>query len=322
MSWDIGLVKQELRGPAALVMTPFNDDLSLNLSALRDNIRYIMDGGLRTGRGHIICPSGTGEYLTLSLEEHRLMVQTAVEVTEGRLPVVAGAAGIDIREVIQKVENATQAGAKYTMIAPPFYDSIDQDAIYEWYRILGESTDAGIMIYDQSWRADLGTTLEVPLIERLAGLDSVVSLKYGSPNLMPDMIVALERFADRFAFIDNSLAYTAVLAHMHGGTGFISGPATWWPEFELTFFDLMEEGKYTEAEQWHARIAPYMALFHGEFNKGARVLHQAALVKASMEYVGLYAGPLRPPFRAVSTEERKEVYAILDALEVKRPVHV
>ena len=41
-----------------------------------------------------------------------------------------------------------------------------------------------------------------------------------------------------------------------------------------------------------------------------------------MEYVGLYAGPLRPPFRAVNAEERKEVYAILDAMEVKRPVHV
>ena len=117
-------------------------------------------------------------------------------------------------------------GARYTMIAPPFYDPIDQDGIYEWYRLLSGSLDLGIVVYDQSWRVGLGTQLGMPLIERLAGLDNVVSLKYGSPNIMEDTVVALERFSDRFAFIDNSLAYTAGLSHMHGATGFISGPST------------------------------------------------------------------------------------------------
>ena len=99
-------------------------------------------------------------------------------------------------------------------------------------------------VYDQSWRVGLGTQLGMPLIERLAGLDNVVSLKYGSPNIMEDTVVALERFSDRFAFIDNSLAYTAGLSHMHGATDFISGPSTWWPEFELQFFRFLEEGEY------------------------------------------------------------------------------
>ena len=52
------------------------------------------------------------------------------------------------------------------------------------------------------------------------------------------------------------------MAHMHGGTGFISGPASWWPEFELEFFDLMEKGEYAEAERWRARLAPYVELFY------------------------------------------------------------
>ena len=132
MLWDIGLVKQELRGPSALVMAPFNEDLSLNVDALRRNIRYMLDGGMRTGRGHMICPCGTGEYLTLSAEEHQQMVCAAIEVADGQLPVVAGAAGIDVRQVIALAENARKAGAKYAMVPPPFYDRIDQDGIYEW----------------------------------------------------------------------------------------------------------------------------------------------------------------------------------------------
>ena len=225
MERSIGTVKQELRGPAALVMSPFNDDFSLRVDALKDNIRYMMEGGLKAGRGFIICPSGTGEYLSLSQEEHRLMVRTAVDVTDGLLPVVAGVAGVNLDEVIERTRNARSAGAKYVMIPPPFYYEIDHDGVYEWYRILAESVDIGIMVYDQSWRVGLGTTLVLPLIERLAGLDNVVSLKYGSPNLLEDMAVVIDRFSDRFAFIDNSLGFTAVTSHMQGATGYISGPA-------------------------------------------------------------------------------------------------
>ena len=194
MDWDMDRVKQELRGPVALAVAPFNEDLSLNLEALKEHIRFMIAGGLTTGRGVLICPSGTGEYLALSPEEHRLMVKTAVEVADGRLPVVAGVAGININQVIELARSAHRAGAKYAMIPAPFYDSIDQDGLYEWYRILSESLDMGIMIYDQSWRSDLGTSLGLPLMERLAGLKNIVSLKYGSPSHLEAMIVALERF--------------------------------------------------------------------------------------------------------------------------------
>ena len=318
MNWDVEQVKSELRGPAALMMAPFHDDLSLNLEALRDNIRFMMDAGMRTGRGFIICPCGTGEYTSLSPDEHRQMVETALEAAAGKLPVVAGAASLNLDDVVTLARNAAAAGARYVMIPAPCYYPVSQDDQYDWYRILSESVDAGIMIYDQSWRRDLGTTLGLGLIERLTELPSIVSLKYGSPNLFEQMIVALQRYADRYAFIDNSLGYTAALAHMHGGTGFISGPATWWPEFELEFFGLLEDGKYAEADRWHARLAPYMDLFGGEAGVAAKGMHHAAIVKASMEYVGLYGGPVRPPFRAMDAEQKRELFALLDRLGVKR----
>lgn len=318
MDLNIGQVKQELRGPSALVMAPFNDDLSLNEKALRDNIRYMLEGGMKTGSGHMICPCGTGEYLTLSPGEHEQIVRAAVDVADGQIPVVAGVAGIDIRHVISLAENAQKAGADYVMIAPPFYDSIDQEGIYQWYRVLNDSLSIGIMIYDQSWRSDLGTTLGIPLIERLAGLNNIVSLKYGSPNIYSETIASLEKFSDRFAFIDNSLGYTAVASHMHGGTGYISAPSTWWPKFELTFFDLMEQGKYSEADRWHARMGEYMSWFQGEsFGFEERFFSQAALVKASLEFVGLYGGPLRTPFRSLNTAEKNEWFAVMDRMGVK-----
>ena len=318
MAWDIKQVKKELCGPTGLVMATFNEDLSLNVGALKDNIRFMLDEGMKTGRGCIICPCGTGEYVHLNRAEHAQRVRAALEVTDGKLPVVVGLAGTDVREVVELGRQAQKAGAKYAMVPPPYYYDIDQDGIFEWYRILSESLDLGIMAYEQSWRGDLGTYLGVRLIERLAGLDNLVSLKYGSPSYFQDMIVALDNWHDRFAFIDNSLGYTAVVGHMHGATGFISGPSTWWPEFELKFYQLMTEGKYVEADKWHARIGPYMELMSGEYWQGARFTFQTAVVKASMEYVGLYGGPLRPPLRALNAEERKELWAVMERMGVKK----
>ena len=59
MDWDAR--KAEICGPASLAMIPWNDDFSPDLGALEDNIRWMVDGGLVTGRGFVISPSGTGE---------------------------------------------------------------------------------------------------------------------------------------------------------------------------------------------------------------------------------------------------------------------
>ena len=311
---------RELRGPAALVMAPFDDDLRLDLDALRSNIQFMLDAGLETGKGFIISPCGSGEYLSLSPSEHRDMVAVSIEAAAGRAPVVAGAASLNLDEVIALSQGAVDAGAEYVMISPPCYYPISQEGMYEWYRILTESIDAGIMIYDQSWRQDIGTSLGVELIGQLAEFPGIVSLKYGAPNIIEPMVEALDRFADRFAFIDNSLGYTSTLAYMHGAAGFISGPSTWWPEFELEFFRLLEAGDFAGAERWHAKIGPYMWLHQSEGGPGWRGLQDAAIIKAAQDFVGLHGGPSRPPFRGVNNEERLVINAVLDDLGVRQAV--
>ncbi len=316
MDWD--QVKQDLRGPAALVMAPFRKDLSLDTEALARNVRFIVDGGLKRGRGFIVVPCGTGEYATLDRDEHRQMVTTALKATDGELPVVAGFASCDYREAIALAEDARRAGATCVMCPPPYYYRLGKDAFFEWYRMLSEAVDIGIMVYDQSWRAGLGTAIRLPMMERLAALPNVVALKYGGPGQYMDMIDAIERYADRFAFIDNSLGYTATIGHMHGSAGFVSGPSTWWPEFELRFWDLMEAGNYREADQWHTRITPYMQYHRDEEFGGTSYFFGAALIKACLEYVGLYGGPVRPPFTELTNAQKEEIFALLDKMGVRK----
>ena len=313
---DFEAARKEIRGPAALAMVHFNDDFSLDLGALEDNISWMIDGGLGTGRGFVISPSGTGELLHLTKSEHQLVVKATVRAADGKLPVVAGVASTNLHEAIDLTRTAQDAGAQHVMLAPPFYYRLDDDSFLAWVTAVSEAVpDIALMLYDQPWRAGLATNLNLPLIERMADIPNVVSLKYGSPATFVAMITAIPNFKDRFAFIDNSLGFTSTVGHIHGGSGFIAGPAGWWPEFELEYWDLLEAGHYAEADRFHARLAPYMYYFMGEeFTDGEDYPYHfgSSLIKASLEFVGLKGGVVRPPFQALGDAAKKELFRIME----------
>jgi dihydrodipicolinate synthase/N-acetylneuraminate lyase len=321
---DYEKIKKELRGPAVLIQTPFKQNYDLDLEALKENINYVIEEGIVRGKGFIICPCGTGEYVALSKEEHYNMIKTAVDTANDRLPVVAGVASCYYKEAIELAKNAEKAGADCIMIPPPYYYSIDQAAIIRWYKIVAEETNIPIMAYNQWWR-NLGTYFTIKTMGEFARMESIVSLKYGG-EVMTDYIMALSLFSKRFAFIDNSLAYTAAIGHMHGASGYITGPACFWPEFEVKYWNLLEEKRYQDAELWHARLSPFWEFyFHGggelkgeEFEAAEGTFFPAAVFKAAMEYVGLKAGPVRPPFRSLTDEEKNRLFKILEKIGVKK----
>lgn len=312
-------VKDLLRGPAALQMPPFNSDLTLNVEYLKENIRHAYDGGLRRKRGFLICPSGTGEFMNLTWEEHEQMVRAAVEATDGELPVMAGLATSRIHDTIAMAERLKNAGATALMIPPPFYYKLDEDAFFGWYKMLTDAVPIGIMIYDQAWR-NLGTGVSLSMMERLSEIPNMIALKYGSPAHFTDMITAFKRYASRFAFIDNSLAYTVAISHIHGAQGYISFPAVLWPEFELYRWDLLESGRYKEAEVLGARFSEFLHRYMtGDEFGGDFVFHDGATAKAMLEYAGLHGGPVRPPFRALNQKEKSDLFAMLDSIDRSVP---
>lgn len=308
--------KKNIIGPAVLVMPPFKPNYELDLEALKTNINYIIEGGIERGKGFVICPCGTGEYVSLTDEEHKQMVKAAVEAANGKLPVVAGVASSFYEKAISLSKAAEEAGAEGVMIPPPYYYPIDQDSIYRWYEKISKLINIGVMAYNHPWRVYIGSTIKLPLMERLAELENVASMKYGGGHNLREYKEALKRFADRFVFIDNSTALTAGLGHMHRSKGFITGPAGFWPEFEAKFWSLLENREYVKAEKWQNKLIPFWNfLLHG--NKGFE-FNASGTFKAAMEYVGLKAGPVRSPFVGLADNERKRLYDILKEIGVKK----
>ncbi len=340
MGIDFDDVKRKMRGPCVSFMAPFKDSLELNIEALKENIRFVVDGGITNGEGHIICPGGAGEYTTLSHEEHKKMVEAAVEVVGNKVLVVAGVTSNNYKEVIELSLNAAEAGAKCVMIPPPHYYPISQEGIYRWYKVIAEGTKnkIGIMVYHQPWRAE-GTFISMPLLGKLAGIENIVSMKYGGESLT-NYIAALGLYSKRFSFIDNTIPtlthvrggagfLTAVeIAHMYGAAGFLTAPGTFWPEFEAKYWSLLEQGKYQEAAKWHTKLCPFWEYFLsggkapksevGPGGEGESPLFYSSVFKAALEYVGLYGGPVRPPFIELTKEQKKELFGVLEGIGVSK----
>ena len=113
MDWNA--VRKSLRGPAALISSIFNEDLSLKPEAIERNIRAMVGRGFGTGGGFFLAPCADGEYVTLNVDETAAVVGAVRRGSDGRLPIVAGVHSADIRQAIAVAQAARDEGAVAVM---------------------------------------------------------------------------------------------------------------------------------------------------------------------------------------------------------------
>ncbi len=172
------------------------------------------------------------------------------------------------------------------------------------------------MAYDQPWNEWIGGFISLPLMGKLAEIESIVSIKYAGEGKLGDYITALGLYSKRFAFIDNSpeADTTAAVAHMHGAVGYVTCPGAFWPEFEAKYWSLLEQRKYEEADKWHAKLIP----LRGFQGMGGEAFFDTAVQKATLEYAGLYGGPVRLPFIELTKEQKKKLFGVLKGMGVPK----
>ena len=298
------------RGPMVSVATPFMPDLQLDLDALRSNIRFMIDQGMRTGRGVLLVAAAGGEFPMLNMEERKKIIETSVEVAQGRIPVAASIQFVGTREVVELARFAHQAGASLGQLSAPYYYPPSDDDIFYLFKTVSEETDLPIMIYNNWWNT---RNMNVEMVARLAQLSSVVALKWSAPS-PTEFTEGLHLFADTLAIIDNEGRY--VWPHMMGATAFITHVSNFWPEYPLAIWDSMERGEYGDVVQ---KLASFQWRWHKWVGKVTMETEgEGPFIKAAMECVGLKAGPPRPPARPVSPSLRQELASLFAEVGVPK----
>jgi 4-hydroxy-tetrahydrodipicolinate synthase len=164
-------------GSLTALVTPMHEDGRLDLPAYERLIEWQIAQGT-TG----IVPVGTtGESPTLSHEEHKLVVETAVKAAKGRVPVLAGAGSNSTAEAIALAQFAQKAGAQGVLVVVPYYNKPTQEGLYQHFKAIAEAVAIPVIIYNIPGRSVIDMSVET--MARLAQIKNVAGVKDATANL-------------------------------------------------------------------------------------------------------------------------------------------
>src|ERR1700746_2199069 len=164
-------------GTGTALVTPFRNDGALDELALEELIQRQIDRGI-----DFLVPCGTtGESPTLTHEEHLRVVQIAVEVAKGKVPVLAGAGGYNTAGVIALARRLAELGADGILSVTPYYNKPTQEGLFQHYRAIAEAVPLPIVVYSVQGRT--GVNVEPATLARLAGIENIVGVKEASGNI-------------------------------------------------------------------------------------------------------------------------------------------
>src|SRR5208283_985493 len=175
---DLDLEEETMfTGTGTALVTPFRCDGALDESTLRMLIQRQIDAGI-----NFLVPCGTtGESPTLTHEEHLRVVEIAVELAKGRVPVLAGAGGYNTAEVITLARELAEIGADGILSVTPYYNKPTQEGLYQHYKAFAEGTSLPIVVYSVQGRT--GVNVEPATVRRLATMENIVGIKEASGNI-------------------------------------------------------------------------------------------------------------------------------------------
>ncbi len=280
--------KVEIKGIIPPIVTPMNEDESINGQELRNQVNRQIKGGV-----HGLFPFGTnGEGYILNEKEKEEVLSIVIDETKGRVPVYAGTGCISTKDTIRQSQMAKSLGADVLSIITPSFAAASQNELYDHYKAVAEAVDMPIVLYNIPART--GNALAPATVARLSKIENIVGAKDSSGNF-DNMLQYIEQTRDRgdFAVLsgNDSLILWNLLA---GGTGGIAGCANVFPEVMASIYNYFAAGDLENARKAQDSIRS----FRGCFKYG----NPNTIVKTAVNLLGYPVGKCRAPFNQVPEE--------------------
>jgi 4-hydroxy-tetrahydrodipicolinate synthase len=288
---------QSLRGCGTALVTPFNQDGSIDEGALRALVDWQIEQGI-----HFLVPCGsTGEAATMSVDEHRRVVQVTVEQAKGRVPIVAGAASNDTAKAVALSRAMKELGATHLLHASPMYNKPPQRGIVAHFKAIAAATDLPVVVYNVPGRT--GSNIEAKTTIELAGVKNIHAVKEASGNLGQISDVIRGR-PSGFVVLSGDDELTLPIMAL-GGEGIISVVSNAIPGPMSKLCNLMEKGDLEAARDLHMRLLPFM--------RAAFIESNPLPIKAAMAMIGRMKNVLRLPLVPMNESNAEVVKSALAA---------
>jgi len=273
-----------LKGVGVALITPFNEDLSVDFDALTRLIEY----NITNGTNYLVVLGTTAEAATLSKEEKQEVIKHVIKVNNKRLPLVLGIGGNNTLEVKKQIEEADLADFEAVLSVSPYYNKPNQEGLYQHYKALAE-TGKKIIIYNVPGRT--GQNVEASTTVRLANdFPNLFMIKEACPNINQYFDILRKKPAG-FSLVSGDDEFTLPVT-LAGGNGVISVIGQGYPKEFSTMVQLAFDGKVKEAYEIHNKLVEITRLIFAEGNPCG--------IKTILAEKGIIKNYLRLPLVAAS----------------------
>lgn len=299
-------------GPLFFPVTAYGADGAVDLDTYRHHVRR----GVEAGAAAVFACCGTGEFHALTPEEFDSCVRAAVEATEGRVPVVAGA-GYGTALAARYARLARDAGADGLLAMPPYLVKAGQEGLLRHYRELAAATSLPVVVYQRD-----NAVFTPGTVAELARTDGIIGLKdgFGDLDLMQRIVSAVRAEADENFLYFNGLPTAELTQPAYRGLGislYSSAVFCFAPEIALACHTAFRTGDAATATRlidgFYRPFVELRAKGHG---------YAVSLVKAGVRMRGLDVGTVRPPLHEPAEEHVKQLAQLIErgqALLEERP---
>jgi 4-hydroxy-tetrahydrodipicolinate synthase len=285
----------QLRGCGTALVTPFHQDGSLDEQAFKNLVSWQIESGI-----DFLVPCGTtGETPTLTHDEWLRVIDLAIEVAAGRVPIVAGATSNSTREAVAKAQEvAGRPGVDAILTASPYYNKPTQEGQYQHFKAIAEAVDKPIILYNVPGRT--AANLEPVTVARLAEIPNIAGVKEASGNLTQIAEICNAARAD-FSVLSGDDALTLPVIAL-GGVGLISVASNEIPR------EMAEMTRAALNNDWNAArqiLRKFLPLMQANFMESSPMP-----VKAVLAMMGRIEEAYRLPMVSVRRDTRSKLQKI------------
>lgn len=284
-------------GVMTALCTMYNKDGSVNADMVKAHTNFCIEGGVNT----VLASAGSGQYVNMTAKQREDTIKAVVDGAAGRVPVLAGVLDPGLGQALENAKRAEGAGAEALVVLPPYYVTVTQEAIYDYYAEIAKAVNIPIIVYNYPGRV-LTNVLPETLARMMREIPSVIGVKECSDY--SQFLNAVRLIGDDGAvFSGSDLAFAdQVLAGAKGG---VIAASCVLPQQYAEIFRLAKAGDTKAA---HEIIFKYYALVKGLFGNG---MHPSPL-KYAMSLMGQEIGEWLVPIREPDEATKALLYAELE----------
>lgn len=288
--------KEIFKGAGVAIITPFNEDRTVNYDKFVDIVEY----QLKKGTDAIIVCGTTGEAKTLSTEEHVKLIKLCVEVVDHRVPVIAGAGSNDTRYAVELSNEAERCGVDALLSVTPYYNKTSQRGLIAHYNYIADRVSTPIILYNVPSRT--GVNIKPETYKALSEHKMIVAAKEANGNIS-EIARTIALCGDELSvYSGNDDQTTAIMAL--GGKGVISVLSNIVPGVAHEIVQKFIDGDPKGSRDLQLK---YLDLCNDLF-----IDVNPIPVKEAMNMMGLDVGPVRLPLVGMDESGKAKLRATLE----------